>query len=87
MYVHIGNDVMLKSKDIIGIFDVETLKQSRSNLRILNMLKDKSSDIKSVIIVERGSKIEEIFTIISATTIKNRIDKNRKYEEDNNIEI
>lgn len=75
MYVHIGNDVMLKSKDIIGILDVETLKQSRSNLRILNMLKDQSPDVKSVILLEREGKFEEIFTIISTTTIKNRIEK------------
>ena len=86
MYVHIGNDVMLKSKDIIGIFDVETLKQSRSNLRILNMLKEQSTDIKSVIIVEGGKKVEEIFTIISATTIKNRIDRIKKYEDDTSLE-
>lgn len=81
MYVHIGNDVMLKSKDIIGILDIETLKQSRSNLRILNMLKDQSPDVKSVIIIEREGKCEEIFTIISTTTIKNRIEKNKKHNE------
>ena len=39
MYVHIGNDELLKSEDIIAILDVETLRQSRNNLRIINLLK------------------------------------------------
>lgn len=86
MYVHIGNDVMLKSKDIIAILDVETLKQSRSNLRILNMLKEQSPDVKSVIIAESKGNLEEFFTIISTITIKNRLKRIRRYE-DKNIEL
>ena len=78
MYIHIGNDVMLKSKDIIGVLDVQTLKQSRLNLRILNMLKEQSPDIKSGIIVEHDGKVEEFFTIISTITIKNRIESVKK---------
>ena len=50
MYIHVGENVILKTGDIVGFLDVETLKQSRSNLRILNMLKDKGPEIKTVII-------------------------------------
>ena len=75
MYIHVGENVILKTEDIVGFLDVETLKQSRSNLRILNMLKDKGPEIKTVIITEKNGKTEEVFSIISTRTLKNRISK------------
>lgn len=75
MYVHIGNDELLKSEDIIAILDIETLRQSRNNLRIINLLKDQNSDVKSVVLIKKGEKIEERFSIISTTTIKSRIEQ------------
>ena len=45
MYIHVGDNVILKTEEIIGFLDVETLKQSRSNLRILNMLKNQNPEI------------------------------------------
>ena len=75
MYIHVGENVILKTKEIIGFLDVETLKQSRNNLRILNMLKDKGTEIKTVIILEKNGKTEEVFSIISTKTLKNRIYK------------
>ena len=75
MYVHIGNDELLKSEDIIAILDVETLRQSRNNLRIINLLKEQNSDVKSVVLIKKGEKIEERFSIISTTTIKSRIEQ------------
>ena len=73
MYVHIGNDEMLKINDIIAILDVDTLKESRNNLRILNMLKNQSSDIKSVILIEKKGESQEYFSVISSNTLKRRI--------------
>ena len=78
MYIHVGENVILKTGDIIGFLDVETLKKSRSNLRILNMLKDKNPEIKTVIITENNGKTEEIFSIISTKTLKNRLIKCQK---------
>ena len=78
MYIHIGENVILKTGDIIGFLDVETLKKSRSNLRILNMLKDKGPEIKTVIITEKNGKTEEVFSIISTKTLKARIEKWQK---------
>lgn len=75
MYVHIGNDEMLKINDIVAIFDVDTLKESRNNLRILNMLKNQSSDIKSVILVEKKGISQEYFSVISSNTLKRRIEQ------------
>ena len=81
MYIHIGDNVILKTGDIIGFFDVETLKQSRANLRILNMLKTQKADVKSVIITEKDGKIEEIFSIISTRTLKSRINRWQKQKK------
>ena len=78
MYVHVGENVILKTEDIIVFLDVDTLKQSRSNLRILNMLKDKGPEIKTVIITEKNGETVEVFSIISTTTLKNRIEKFKK---------
>ena len=75
MYIHVGDNVILKTENIIGFFDVETLKQSRTNLRILNMLKNQSSDIKSVIITMQDGETKEFFSIISTRTLKSRIYK------------
>ena len=75
MYIHVGDNVILKTGDIIGFLDVETLKQSRTNLRILNMLKNQSPEIKTVIITERDGKTKEVFSIISTRTLRNRINK------------
>ena len=65
---------MMKSENIVAVFNVDTLNKSRSNLRILNMLKKQSPDIKSVIIIEKGGKFEEVFSIISSDTIKARLE-------------
>ena len=81
MYIHVGDNVIIKTGDILGFFDVETLKQSRTNLRILNMLKNQKEDIKSVIILEKNGKTEEIFSIISTRTLRSRINKWQKQKK------
>ena len=77
MYIHVGDNVILKTGEIIGFLDVETLKKSRSNLRILNMLKNQGPEIKTVIITERDGETKEIFSIISTRTLRNRIKKQK----------
>ena len=67
--------IMLKINDIIAILDVDTLKESRNNLRILNMLKNQSSDIKSVILIEKKGESQEYFSVISSNTLKRRIEQ------------
>ena len=84
MYIHVGDNVILKTGDIIGFFDVETLKENRSNLRILNMLKNQSPEIKTVIITEKDGITKEIFSIISTRTLKSRI---KKWENNKLINI
>lgn len=77
MYVHIGNNEILNKNDIIAVLDVKTIKESRSNLRLINMLKERNQkDDESVIIIQKGKKQEEIFSNISIFTLKKRLEKN-----------
>lgn len=79
MYVHIGKDIILNNKDIIGIFDIDTLKKSNSYDYILNNLLDSIVDIsngkpKSLILVDNKKNIGYISNILSST-IGKRINK------------
>ena len=76
MYIHIGENKIVNSRDILGIFQVECLKQSRNNLRVLNLLKCEKSEIKSVIFVNKKDKDEIRFSISSIRTLKDRLEKN-----------
>ena len=42
---------------------------------ILNMLKNQSSDIKSVILIEKKGESQEYFSVISSNTLKRRIEQ------------
>ena len=69
MYVHIGNDEILNRDDIIAILDLSKVCESRQNLRIINEMKARNNPAdQSVIIVQRGSKEEKIFTNIAVST-------------------
>ena len=81
MYIHVGENQILKTQDLIGIFDVDCLKQSRNNLRILNMLKSEKKDIKSVIIVEKNHESREHFSIVSTRTLRERVDRKEFIEK------
>ena len=35
MYTHIGNGIILKNKEVIGIFNIKTMQNSRENKRML----------------------------------------------------
>ncbi len=75
MYTHIGNSLILKNKDIIGIFDKKTIDASRENKRIQFQMKDLKEDIKSIILLQENERYIEIFSQISSATLKKRIEK------------
>lgn len=76
MYTHIGNGVVLKNKDIIGIFNMETIQNSRNNLRIQHELKERNLTGKSVILMEseKGKYIEDV-SKVAVTTLQKRIER------------
>jgi hypothetical protein len=78
MYIHIGDNVILKTGEIIGFFDIETLKENQSDLRNINMLKNQPPEVKTLILTEKNGKSEEIFSIISTRTLRSRLKKCEK---------
>ena len=75
MFTHVGDGVILKSKDIIGIFDMKTINASRENLRIQFELKEKNLDGNSVILLQENDRFVNQVSLISVATLKKRIEK------------
>ena len=78
MYVHIGKNFILNNNDIIGIFDIDTLKKTNSYENIVNNLCEKLIDIsaenpKSLIIVRKNNKDIGYISNIISSTIGNRV--------------
>ena len=78
MYLHIGKDYILNNNDIIGIFNINTLKKSNSYDYVLENLSEKVIDIsggkpKSLILVSKNNKNIGYISNILSSTIGNRI--------------
>ena len=75
MYTHVGDGIILKSKEIIGIFDVKAINASRQNKRIQFNMKEKKLDGKSIILMGNDGNYKEEVSKISVSTLKKRIEK------------
>ena len=81
MYLHIGNGVSVKEKDIIGIFDLDTSTVSKITKRFLNekskegSLEYTDSDLpRSFVFCSENKKIKVKLSRISSIGLKQRID-------------
>ncbi len=75
MYTHIGDSLIVKTRDVIGIFDIKSIESSRENKRIQFEMKENNVTGKSVILMQDGKKYKEIFSQISVNTLKKRLEK------------
>lgn len=75
MYTHIGDGLIVKTRDVIGIFDIKSIESSRENKRIQFEMKENNVTGKSVILMQDGKKYKEIFSQISVNTLKKRLEK------------
>lgn len=78
MYVHIGKDYILNKNNIIGIFDINTLKKTNSYDYILENLSEKVTDIsggkpKSLILANNKNQNIGYISNILSSTIGNRM--------------
>jgi len=80
MYVHIGKDSVINSKDIIGVFDIENTSISKKTIEFLNFSeKNKKvinvcSDIPKTFIVTNNNYKSNIYiTQVSSSTVKKRL--------------
>ena len=79
MYTHIGNGILLKTKDVIAIFDMKTIQSSRENKRIQFKIKENNLVGKSVILKETEiGKYDEEVSEIAVSTLKKRLEKGIK---------
>lgn len=79
MYLHIGKDFVINKKDIIAIFNIEYIKNTKEykamyksleeTKRIVNIAENQE---KTFIIVEKDNKIKGYITNIGANTIGKR---------------
>ncbi len=81
MYLHLGEDTIVKNKDIIGIFDMDTTTVMKSSRTFLNKAeKEKravtvSYELPKAFVVCKGKndKITKVYiTQLSSTTLENR---------------
>lgn len=84
MYLHLGNNVLVNTANILGIFDMDTATMKKSTQKYLEKLQEKKKLIdvtenllpKSVVIVK--TKKEEIayLSSLSTATLQKRIKGN-----------
>ena len=79
MYLHIGKDVIIKNDTIIGIFDLEYIKNTQEYKKMYDELNEKGNIIniaddskKTFILVEESGVRKAYITNISSSTIGKR---------------
>ena len=85
VFLHLGNDMVIPSKEIIGLFDLETTtttKETREFLKIseeegfVTSVSDEDMP-KSFVVTEKKGQSAIYLSPISVTTLKKRINKNK----------
>ena len=83
MYLHLGQDVSVSSKNIIGIMDLESTSMSKISREFLKIIEEEgfvrnvSEDIpKSYVICEIDGKSVVYITNISSRTLEKRFNNN-----------
>lgn len=83
MYLHIGKNIILKTKDIIGIFDINIQKSKEisnivGQLAEKNQITDVSDGIKkSLILIKDGNIVKGYLSNISSVTLAKRAEENK----------
>lgn len=87
MYLHIGNGKSVKTKDIIGIFDLDTSTVSSVTKKFINRMQKENSveyedsDIpRSFVLTEENKKNKVRLSRISTVGLKLRAENEESYE-------
>lgn len=85
MFVHIGNNIILEEKDIIGIYNVESMRdlEEYKNLieslkRTDNLVSQVNGDARTLIMTKENGKIVGYETNVSTVSIAKRAEENKK---------
>ena len=84
MYIHIGNNCVIKDKEIIGVFDIENTTISKKTRDFLNFaeknngIKNISTDIpRSFVVCNNNKKTTVFLSQLTTSTIFKRKLKNK----------
>lgn len=76
MYLHIGNNDMVLVRDVIGVFDIDKLKERKENKKFLQNITEKEmKENKTMVLTDEDGALKHYCTNISVMTIKKRIEK------------
>ena len=82
MFLHLGNEVTIRARDIIGIFDLESASVSKTTRDFLrhceeiDMVTNVSADLpKSFVLCRYNGEIQIFISAISSATLKRRLDR------------
>lgn len=79
MYLHLGQDTTVKTKEIVGVFDLDTStlsKNTREYLRRAEQQKlvvNTSSELPKSFVVTAGEKSAVYLSQLTASTLKKRV--------------
>lgn len=80
MFLHLGNDCVVKVKNIIGIFDIENTSVSKDTKTFLSDVSKQGEVIyvtnelpKSFIVCKDGEKLKTYISQISVQTLRKRL--------------
>ena len=79
MYLHIGKDIILKKEEIIGIFNIESIAETKEYKIIIDKLKEErkiqdisKEDQKTLILYKKNDNLYGIISNISSNSIGKR---------------
>ncbi len=79
MYIHLGNEMVVNEKDIVGIFDLETTTISKHSRKFLEIAEKQKQVInvsyelpKSFIITSKNNENKVYISQISTNTLQKR---------------
>lgn len=79
MFLHIGNNNIINTKDIIGIYDIESIKNTKEYKKMIIQLKEehhlfveKDIEEKTLILTREEKEIKGYISNISSITLAKR---------------
>lgn len=85
MFLHIGNNIIIEMKKVIGIYNIESINQTKEYKRLIEELSEKRllennknlEEKKSIIITKEKNGIKGYYSNISSVTLAKRAEKNK----------
>ena len=81
MFLHLGNNVLVNSKDVIGIFDIDNVTVTKNSREFLNTAEKNGEVInvtyelpKSFILTNKNKENKLYISQLSVSTLKKRIE-------------